>query len=305
MPYENEHAARLKDPKMKRIRVRRTSGSGDGFVQGVKIPKSIDIIWYIIKKDNKEIPIAQSLRFPVKNWTEKEARKWLKDNEIKYILFEPAESESKTINNEIEMRSFNAEIRADDSEKPKIKGQAAVFDVLSEDLGWFKEIIHQGSFGEIINTDDVFALINHDPNLVLGRNKSGTLFLEENDKGLNFIIDPPSTTFANDLLITMERKDMDKCSFAFIVSDERWEKVNGENIRHITKFKSLWDISIVTYPAFYQTSGQIFGKNIKTPQQVYTEYCSRTMENNKLMQQDLIKKEYNKRNKTIKLLEKL
>lgn len=99
MPYTNEHAARLQDPdKLKRKKgfdhVSRTSGSGKGTVQGVDIPNSIDVIWYIY---NDETVIAQALRFPIKNWTEKEARKWLKDNDISYILFEPA-SEAEDIN---------------------------------------------------------------------------------------------------------------------------------------------------------------------------------------------------------------
>lgn len=94
-PYPNEHSARLLDPKTKHIRVGRTDGSGDGNVQGVKVPKTIAIIWYIIKKDSKEVPIAQALRFPVKNWTASGAKKWLKDNKIKYQNFEPATGKEK------------------------------------------------------------------------------------------------------------------------------------------------------------------------------------------------------------------
>jgi ATP-dependent protease ClpP protease subunit len=96
-PFANEHSARLLDPDLEHIRVRRTKGSGAGRVQGVKVPNSISIIWYIVKtSEGKEAPRAQSLRFPITTWTEKEARKWLKDNEIKYILFEKAtEAEDK------------------------------------------------------------------------------------------------------------------------------------------------------------------------------------------------------------------
>lgn len=91
MPYPNEHSARLKDPdSLNKIRVRRTDGSGDGVVQGVKIPTSIAVIWYIIKSDNKEVPIAQALRFPISKWTESEAKEWLKKNEVKHTKFEPA-----------------------------------------------------------------------------------------------------------------------------------------------------------------------------------------------------------------------
>lgn len=98
MPYPNEHSARLMDPNADHKRVRRSSGSGDGLVQGVKVPESIDIIWYITEKDGKEIPQAQALRFPVKDWTEKDARDWLKSNKIDYIKFEAAGEASDCVN---------------------------------------------------------------------------------------------------------------------------------------------------------------------------------------------------------------
>ena len=88
-------------------------------------------------------------------------------------------------NEGIESRSFRAKFNQDDSEKPKIVGTAAVFDELSDDLGGFREIIHKGAFGELISSNDVFALINHDHNLFLGRNKSGTLTIKEDKDVLN------------------------------------------------------------------------------------------------------------------------
>ena len=209
--------------------------------------------------------------------------------------------------NNVEVRTFAAEVRADGDEKPKIKGTACVFNVLSADLGGFKEIIDPGSFGNIINTDDVFALINHDPNLVLGRNISGTLALEENEKGLDFVVIPSDTSYANDLLINMKLKNMDKCSFAFIVADAVWEKIDGMDVRRVTKFLELWDVSVVTYPAFYQTIAQVFGHDILTPKEVYAEYCSRSTNSELLLKekQELINREHSKRNNSIKLLEKL
>lgn len=202
------------------------------------------------------------------------------DNKQRYAVCNSQwerKSASSISDDSIEVRTFTAEIRADEGKdkKPMIVGTAAVFNELSLDLGGFKEIIHPESVGYIINTDDIFALKNHDVNLVLGRNKSGTLFLEESGDGLNFIIYPPDTSYANDLLVSMKRKDMDKCSFAFRVADEYWETIDGEDIRHITKFKELFDVSIVTYPAFPQTVAELFGKSIKTPEKVYAEYRSK------------------------------
>jgi hypothetical protein len=90
-PYPNEHSARLVDPKQFDPKTfRRTEG---GTIYGhIKVPKTISIIWGKYKKANKpsDYPVPQALRFPVTNWTESQARKWLKDNNVKYILFEPA-----------------------------------------------------------------------------------------------------------------------------------------------------------------------------------------------------------------------
>ena len=93
MPLPGEHSARLLDPKKLKpyIRVRRTQGSGDGRVQGVEVPASIGVIWYIIRgKDGGEVPRAQALRFPIKAWTATKAKAWLKTNKIRYIRFEAA-----------------------------------------------------------------------------------------------------------------------------------------------------------------------------------------------------------------------
>lgn len=93
MPYPNEHAARLLDPGTEHVRIRRTKGSGAGTVQGVKIPGSIDVIWYITRASSGEMaPRAQALRFPVRRWTAEAARKWLSANKIKTMKFEPAAS---------------------------------------------------------------------------------------------------------------------------------------------------------------------------------------------------------------------
>lgn len=100
MPYPNEHSARLQDPGMNKIRVKRTKGSGDGKVQEVKIPSSIGVIWYIIKtRDGGEAPVAQALRFPISSWGKSptKARNWLKNNKIKYKSFEAAAPEKQSL----------------------------------------------------------------------------------------------------------------------------------------------------------------------------------------------------------------
>jgi HK97 family phage prohead protease len=49
--------------------------------------------------------------------------------------------------------------------------------------------------------------------MVLGRNKSGTLRLSEDNIGLHYQVDLPDTTYARDLAISMERGDVSQSSF--------------------------------------------------------------------------------------------
>lgn len=112
MPYPNEHSARLLNPNMEHIRVRRTDGSGKGRVQGVIIPETISVIWYIIRRNGEEIPLAQALRFPIKYWGKQgnKAKEWLKNNKIEFQEFEEAEIEKNdALNKEIKIEKMNEE----------------------------------------------------------------------------------------------------------------------------------------------------------------------------------------------------
>lgn len=157
--------------------------------------------------------------------------------------------------NEKEIRTLNmGELRAD-TEGRKITGYAAVFDSLSGNLGGFREKIDRGAFEKALPISDVRALINHDSNYVLGRAKAGTLRMIEDDRGLKIEIDPPATQAANDLLISINRGDIDQMSFAFRASKDSWEEDrDGRVIRTIHEFDELYDVSVVTYPAYEETS---------------------------------------------------
>ena len=147
------------------------------------------------------------------------------------------------------------ELRVDDTLDGKIVGHASVFDSWSETLGGifpFKEIVRKGTFTETIKLDDIRALFNHDPNFVLGRNKAGTLELEEDEIGLRVVITPPDTSWANDLIKNLRRGDISQMSIGFIVLEDTWGTQDGIDIREIKKVQ-LFDVSIVTYPAYTQT----------------------------------------------------
>lgn len=151
----------------------------------------------------------------------------------------------------MEKRYFNIETRTEKREDgtTTITGHAAVFNQLSSDLGGFRELIAPDAFSGVLN-DDVRALVNHDPNLLLARTTSGTLNLEQTDEGLQYSFDVPDTTYGRDLIVSMERKDITQSSFAFTIEEDSWETTADGEIRTINKVKNLYDVSPVTYPAY-------------------------------------------------------
>lgn len=154
-----------------------------------------------------------------------------------------------------ERRTFVVgQLRADtaDSMPSKISGHAAMFDSLSEDLGGFREQIAAGAFTKTLLTADIRALFNHDANLILGRNMAGTLRLKEDLTGLAIEIDPPDTTTARDLMVSIKRGDITQMSFGFYTVSDKWAKVNGDWVRTLLEVE-LFDVSPVTYPAYTQT----------------------------------------------------
>jgi len=137
--------------------------------------------------------------------------------------------------------------------KPRIEGYAALFNVWSEDLGGFREIVRPGTFDETVEIDDIRALKNHDVNLLLGRNKSDTLELANDETGLYYRIAPGNQSYTTDLIESIERGDCDQSSFGFRTLSDRWGTEEEEHIRELLKVK-LYDVSPVTFAAYPQTS---------------------------------------------------
>ena len=102
------------------------------------------------------------------------------------------------------------------------------------------------------------GLFNHDPNMILGRTPD-TLRLAEDSVGLQYEIEPPDTQYARDLLVSLDRGDVDQSSFAWRVRETSWEEPTEDRpypIRHLIKFERLYDVSPVTFPAYPTTSAE-------------------------------------------------
>lgn len=137
----------------------------------------------------------------------------------------------------------------------RIVGYAAVFNVLSENLGGFQERIRPGAFSKTIQESDIRSLFNHDPNLVLGRTKSGTLSMVEDEIGLAIECLPPDVQWARDLMVTIDRGDVDQMSFTFSTVRDEWSTEKDVTTRDLIEVQ-LYDVSPVTFPAYPQTSVQ-------------------------------------------------
>lgn len=155
----------------------------------------------------------------------------------------------------LEIRHFPCmELRLEgDDDAPKLVGHIAVFNQLTEDMFGFKEKIAPGAFAETIKRDDIRALWNHHNDLVLGRTKSGTLELKEDDVGLAFSNSPPDTQWFRDRKVSLERKDVTGASFGFFTDEDEWTTVDGEKIRTLKKITLLEVSPGVTFPAYPQT----------------------------------------------------
>lgn len=171
----------------------------------------------------------------------------------------------KTGNKETRQVTTTIELRSNENSQEFIEGYALKFNKLSERLGWdgwFREEINPSALDET-DTSNVTALFNHNENMILGR--SGVnLELEIDSIGLKFRVKPTDTSYSRDLMENIRQGIVNQCSFAFTVAKsseaEDWkesEEDGVEYIRTIKKIDKLYDVSVVTTPAYPDTEAVV------------------------------------------------
>jgi uncharacterized protein len=140
-----------------------------------------------------------------------------------------------------------------------ISGIAAVFNLLSDDLGGFREKIAPGAFTEILSTDpDVHMDWDHNTLYTLGRTRSKTLELTEIERGLKVFNRTAPTSYAKDLKVLMERGDIDQMSFKFTIGEEEWhEDAEGMITSNILMVDGLYDVCVCAQGAYPQTNATL------------------------------------------------
>jgi len=165
------------------------------------------------------------------------------------------------------------------TESREIEGRPIVFGVRSVNLTpWSStrkvyEVLEPGCISrELLQKSDVVLNLNHNSDVVnvMGRYRNNpdrdTLSLELRGDGIDCRCDLPRTNNANDTLELIRRGDISGMSFAFSddwedtengVSYERTNDVeDGKEVwlRHVKRITGLYDVSIVTHPAYEQTT---------------------------------------------------
>lgn len=131
--------------------------------------------------------------------------------------------------------------------------------------------LYEGCFEEIapesfdnVDLSDVRALIDHETSKVLGRTKPGTLTLSVDAKGVYGEIKVnENDTEAMNLYSRVQRGDVDQCSFGFNILDEAMETRDDGSYKFTIKAIELFEVSVVTFPAYADTAVEARSKQIE------------------------------------------
>lgn len=152
-------------------------------------------------------------------------------------------------------RVLNLQLRQFDNDSNDVEGVAVVFD-READLGWFTEKIDRHAFDHT-DMSDVVLNFNHDNSLLLAGTRNGSLQLQVTDEGLLQKASIIDTTQGRDVMKLVRSGLISSMSFAFTIADggEIWEtRSDGREYRTITDIDRIYDVSLVTFPAYPQTS---------------------------------------------------
>lgn len=157
-------------------------------------------------------------------------------------------------------RVYTAEFRMEMVTENRVNGHASVFNRLAP-IGRGYEEIGPNAFDEVLRrSEDVRFLLNHNPDNLLGRTKSGTLRLTTDANGLVVDDDLPETTLGNDVRILVKRGDLTGFSFGFAPdpkSDTFRMAPDGKQITTRNNIARMLDASLATYPAYGETDDAI------------------------------------------------
>ena len=102
--------------------------------------------------------------------------------------------------------------------------------------------------------------------------------LSSDSIGLKFTVKPTDTSFARDLIANIKAGVINQCSFAFTVANtdeaQDWEESDQDGVdyeRTIRQIDRLFDVSVVTTPAYPDTEVQVGQRSINMVKQMQSQ----------------------------------
>lgn len=176
----------------------------------------------------------------------------------------------------IEKRLSKVEVRDNEPETDEengqqqekvISGYAILFNEPSQpmpvDNSTFTETISPQAL-QGVDFSKLVMIYNHDYANILASVKAGTLTVNVDEKGLAFKATLPDTTVANDVYENIKAGNLDSMSFGFSVLADEWQQADdGSYTRQIDKIENLYELSVVTLPAYDSTELTVDTRNLK------------------------------------------
>ena len=164
--------------------------------------------------------------------------------------------------NELERRYYTFEPKAEKRENgtAQVSGRPIVYNSPTDIGGLFREIIMPGAL-DGADLRDVPLLVNHNSDMIpvarsRRNNGNSTMQLNVDSEGKTFeaSLDVMRNTTAAELYSAIERGDISGMSFAFRISDQRWEGLDTDYpTRYVNRFSVIREISACTFPAYDAT----------------------------------------------------
>lgn len=137
---------------------------------------------------------------------------------------------------------------------PIIEGYFVVFDGTYNIADGVTESVDRDAFNETIG-GDIRILVDHDTRLVLGRTGAETAQVRVDERGVWGHVDiNPNDSDAVNAHARVERGDVTQGSFGFDILEEETEYREDGSVHFTIKKVELYELSVVTFPAYEETS---------------------------------------------------
>ena len=154
-----------------------------------------------------------------------------------------------------EIRKFIAidlEARTEENSSEKIiSGYINKFNTISQYMGFYEEVSKDAFDKTLADGHNIYAMYNHNSDMILGSTRSGSLKLNIDNVGLHFELRiNPNISYASDIAELVKSGDVEGCSFGFYVLDDEWTYTEDKIDLRIIKEVELIEVTITPFPAY-------------------------------------------------------